>query len=113
MQVSIMRDQIKALMACGISTEKIAMIFDMSTSELYDRFGKEIATAEDEANASVAHSLYKMATSGKHPQASIFWLKSRAGWDDKSDIQINIDHNTPREEIIKRIKELESSSRVH
>jgi hypothetical protein len=103
-----MRDQIKAMIACGINPTKVAMVFDMTHSELLRSYGKEIATAEAEANATVASSLYHMATSGKHPQASIFWLKSRAGWKDNPEIIVNIDHNTPREEIVNRIKELES-----
>lgn len=107
-----MEQKIKALIACGVEPEKIAMIFDLSIGDLHKHYGKAIATAEAEANVAVAQSLYKMATSGKHPQASIFWMKARAGWDDKAEIQVNIDHHTPREEIINRIKELEQEA-VH
>ena len=108
-----MENKIKALMACGVEPAKIAMILDMTHGQLMQRYGKAIATAEAEANAGVAQTLYKMATSGKHPQASIFWLKARAGWDDKAElIEQLLDHNTPREEILKRIKELETGA-VH
>lgn len=108
-----MKGQIKALIACGIEPSKVAQIFDLTQSQLYSRYAKEIATAEAEANVAVAQSLFKMATSGKHPQASIFWMKARAGWDDKSDlIEDSLNHKTPREEIIKRIQELEQSAEV-
>ena len=103
-----MREQIQAMAACGIEPTKIAMVFGLTSSELFDKYGTEIATAESEANAAVAVSLYHMATSGKHPQASIFWLKSRANWKDNAEVVVNIDHNTPREEIIERINELEA-----
>jgi hypothetical protein len=33
-----------------------------------------------EANAQVAQSLYQQAISGKNTAATIFWLKTRAGW---------------------------------
>ena len=32
------------------------------------------------ANLTVARTLFEMATSGKHPAATFFWLKTRAGW---------------------------------
>ena len=103
-----MNEQIKVMAACGIEPNKIAMVFGLTLSELLDGYGQELATAESEANATVAVSLYHMATSGKHPQASIFWLKSRANWKDNAEVIVNIDHNTPREEIIERINELEA-----
>jgi len=102
-----MKEQIKVMAACGIEPQKIALVFGLTMSELFDEYGQELATAESEANATVAVSLYHMATSGRHPQASIFWLKSRANWKDDADIIVNIDHNTPREEILERIHELE------
>ena len=36
--------------------------------------------AAAEANAQVAQSLYQQAISGKNTAATIFWLKTRAGW---------------------------------
>jgi len=107
-----MREQIKAMAACGIEPQKIALVFNLTHSELFENYATELATAESEATAAVASSLYHMATSGKHPQASIFWLKSRANWKDNPEVVVNIDHNTPREDIIKRIKELEGSTEV-
>jgi hypothetical protein len=38
------------------------------------------AVRSTEANAQVAQSLYQQATSGKKTAATIFWLKTRAGW---------------------------------
>jgi hypothetical protein len=31
----------------------------------------------------VAQTLYNMAISGQHPIATLFWLKSRAGWTER------------------------------
>lgn len=107
-------NKIKALVACGVESDKIAMILDMTQGEFLTKYGKYVATAEAEANATVAQTLFKLATSGKHPQASIFWMKARAGWDDKSElVEQLLDHTTPREDIIKRINELEAQGVKH
>ena len=33
-----------------------------------------------EANTQVAQTMFRMATSGKSPASTMFWLKCRAGW---------------------------------
>jgi hypothetical protein len=33
-----------------------------------------------EANFAVIQTMYAMATSGRHPMASLYWLTNRAGW---------------------------------
>lgn len=100
--------KIQTMAACGMEADKIALVLDIPHGELLQKFGNYIQTAEAEANAEVARSLYKSAVSGKSPQAAIFWLKSRAGWKDQDVVIENITLDTPREEIIKRIQELES-----
>ena len=37
-----MRDQIKAMIACGINPTKVAMVFDMTHSELLRSYGKQM-----------------------------------------------------------------------
>ena len=46
-----------------------------------------MVTGSVKANSSVAQSLYKMATSGKCPASTMFWLKCRAGWRETSVIE--------------------------
>jgi hypothetical protein len=75
------RRTVKSLSAYGIKQEEIAQMVGLrSTKSLRKHFRQELDRGAIEATAQVAQTLYKMATSGKHPAASIFWLKTRAGW---------------------------------
>jgi hypothetical protein len=56
------------------------MVDIRSTKSLRKHFRKELDRGAIEATAKVGQTLYQMATSGKHPAATIFWLKTRAGW---------------------------------
>jgi len=84
--------QIQSMAACGIDSEKIALALNIPHGELLEKYKNEVELAESLANAEVAKTLYKMATSGKSPQAAIFWLKSRANWEERVaiDVETNI-----------------------
>src|SRR5215469_5839474 len=78
------RQKVKALSAMGTPQEQIAnMIGCRSQKTLRKYFRKELDAGALEANYNVGKTLYAMATSGKDPVATIFWLKSRAGWQDR------------------------------
>lgn len=89
--MQVTKEQVNMLLACGVEPEKAAAILGMPIENFRNSFAFEIETAEQLANAKVAKSLYRMATSGKHPQASIFWLKSRADW--KETVDLSVDTN--------------------
>ena len=75
------RRTVKSLSAYGITQEEIATMVDLrSAKSLRKHFRQELDRGAIEATAQVSQTLYKMATSGKHPAATIFWLKTRAGW---------------------------------
>jgi hypothetical protein len=59
----------------------------ISVPTLEKYYREELDTGLDIANAKVAETLFEMATSGKVPSATYFWLKTRAKWreTDKSD----------------------------
>jgi hypothetical protein len=76
------RATVKALAGYGITQPKIARVLGIHDETLRDKFRDELDTAETEANAQVAQSLFQMATKGKNVAAAIFWLKTRAGWRD-------------------------------
>jgi hypothetical protein len=50
-------------------------------------FAEELANGRLHANAKVAQSLFRKAISG-NPACMIFWLKTRAGWREKMDIEV-------------------------
>jgi hypothetical protein len=75
------RRLVKSLSACGVQHEQIGRRIDIrSAKTLRKHFREELDAGALEANTSVVQTLYKMATSGKHPMATMFWLKCRAGW---------------------------------
>ena len=81
------RKWVEAMSGYGIPEAEIARMLgengiDLKT--LHRQFRRELDTGGTKANVNVAQSLYRTATSGKHPGASMFWLKCRAGWRETS-----------------------------
>jgi hypothetical protein len=74
------RRLVKMLSGFGIPQEDIAMRLEISPHTLRKQFRKELDCGAVDANAQVANALYKMATSGKCPAATIFWAKTRNRW---------------------------------
>lgn len=76
------RAQVKLMAAMGISELEIALVIGISAPTLRKHFFDELAVGHVEANAKVAHSLFRMATDKDKPNvtAAIFWLKCRSGW---------------------------------
>src|SRR5580704_12467723 len=73
--------KVRAMAALGIRQEEIALILGLrSPKTLRRHFREELDRAAPEANARVAQTLFQQATSGNNTTATIFWLKSRAGW---------------------------------
>jgi hypothetical protein len=78
------RRLVKPLAAFGIRHDEIAKMINVrSPKTLRKHFRVELDRGAAEANSSVAQALYKMAVSGEHPAATLFWLKCRAGWKER------------------------------
>jgi len=78
------RRLVKSLSAFGVPQEQIARRIGIrSNKTLRKHFREELDRGTLEANTNVAQTLYKMATSGKDAIATLFWLKSRAGWKER------------------------------
>ncbi len=75
------------LAASGIPYRIIAKALKTSESELSSRFKDVLADAREQANGAVAETLFKMATSGRQPAATFFWMKTRAGWKETNVIE--------------------------
>jgi len=75
------RKIVKSMSAYGVRQEEIATSLGLrSTKTLRKYFREDLDRGAIEAKAQVLQTLYKMATSGKCPAATIFWVKSRLGW---------------------------------
>lgn len=82
------RKMVRMMAACGIDQEQIAARIGIrSTKTLRKHYRDDLDRGAVDANTMVGQSLFKMATSGDHPVAAIFWLKSRAGWKDHREFE--------------------------
>jgi glucose-6-phosphate isomerase len=94
------RAQVSALKSYGITHEEIGRFLDISHDTLTFHYSRELATAETNANAEVARSLFRKATKKEDVTAMIFWLKTRAGWRDKDK------EDDTNEKILEEVKKL-------
>ena len=84
------KKNVEAMSAYGIDEEKIARTIgergiDPKTLRKYFRYQLDVGATK--ANSAVAQTAYQMATSGKCPAATMFWLKCRAGWKETNVLQ--------------------------
>lgn len=76
------RSEVKAFAMVGTPQDEIAKYIGVDRKTLTKHYRHELDTAMTVANAKVAQSLFQQATGG-NTSAAIFWLKVRAGWQDK------------------------------
>jgi hypothetical protein len=81
------RRMAESLAGCGTPQEGIASIMDIDPKTLRKHFRRELDCGAAKANAQVANTLFKMATSGKCAPATIFWAKTRNGWRETSRVE--------------------------
>jgi hypothetical protein len=70
----------KTMATCGMKQEDIATALNIrSAKTLRKHYRQELKLGAIEATTHVARTLYQMATSGKCPPATTFWL-NKNGW---------------------------------
>jgi hypothetical protein len=74
--------QVEAMAALGFSDEEIAVALNLRPGQVRHYYAGELEVAPVKANMQVAKAFYDVAKSGKNWQASLSWLKARAGWKD-------------------------------
>ena len=74
------RGQVKLLAAVGIDLHNIARWFHVSEKTLLKYYREELFRGPMEANAKVGKTLLEMATNGNSPVATLFYLRTRAGY---------------------------------
>ena len=78
------RRMVKSLAGCGLKQEHIASLLGLaSTTTLRKHFREELERGPVEPHANVRRTLFKLATSGRNPGATMYWLKTRARWSEK------------------------------
>lgn len=85
------KKQVQVMAAMGLTQKQMARIMGLGVDSLIKFYKEEVEAGADVLNAEVAGTLYRMATSGKEPAATFFWLKTRAGWRERQDINLTID----------------------
>ncbi len=81
------RRAVKAMSGYGVPQEDIATVIRCDRKTLTLHFREELDLGMAEANSLVGQSLFRMATSG-NVSAAIFWLKARAGWREKHQVEV-------------------------
>ncbi len=82
------RAEVQALSGFGVREDEIAAYVGISAPTLRRHYRTELDTGHVRANVAVARSLFKQATEG-NVAAAIFWMKARAGWREKHEVDIN------------------------
>lgn len=73
------RKTVETMAGYGMPHEDIALFLDVSGNTLTKYYGRELKMGRVKANSKVTQGLFQQAMAG-NTTASIFWLKTRAGW---------------------------------
>jgi hypothetical protein len=96
------RKQVEAMASYGIPQEDIARVIGCDSKTLRKHCRDELDTGETKANALVAQNLFRKATGEGRESvtAAIFWLKTRARWTEKVELQHSGDANNPVRQVV-------------
>jgi DNA-binding XRE family transcriptional regulator len=84
------RRLVRALSGFGITQDDIAKHVGIDPKTLRKHYREELDRGSIEATAKVAQSLFQMATTGKNVAAAIFWMKARAHWKEKHEVEHSV-----------------------
>lgn len=82
------RAQVEALSGYGVRQDEIALYLDIDPKTLRSHYREQLDKGTVKANVAVARSLHKQAVEG-NVAAAIFWLKSRAGFREKHEVEVS------------------------
>lgn len=75
------------LASSGVPHRIIAEVLKTSETTLRARFPHELAEAKALCNCQVIQTAFRMATSGRVPAMTMFWLKTQAHWRETTHIE--------------------------
>tara|TARA_R100001015_G_C4600646_1_gene155590 strand:+ start:91 stop:474 length:384 start_codon:yes stop_codon:yes gene_type:complete len=106
---------VQQLSGIGVTHDMICSIATISKPTLYKYYDEELKLGKAQSTVTVANNLYRMATgNGKEAlTASIFWLKTQAGWKETDVVEINnvSDENDRFKELLGKIRESKLSKK--
>ena len=89
------RRTVRAMAGFGVPQDDIALVLRTTSRTMRKWFRDELDVAAVEANARVAQCLFQQATTPGSIAATIFWLKARAGWREKQQVEVTGPNSTP------------------
>ncbi len=100
------RRQVTVLAGLGMKHQQIASLVGVhSTTTLRKHFRSELLAGPVKAAMKVRRTLYEMATSGQNQVATMFWLKTRAGWSEKGKEPETVEtRKRPRQMIVRFVE---------
>jgi hypothetical protein len=87
-------EMVKRLCLAGVSQEQMATVLGICKDTMYKNYKDELEQTEPKAIAVVAGKLYQKCLQG-NLTAMIFYLKTRAGWREKSSIELTGENGKP------------------
>ncbi|WP_431285596.1 hypothetical protein ACQW02_12670 [Humitalea sp. 24SJ18S-53] len=94
------RRLVHAMAGFGIPQADIATHLKVDAKTLRLHFREELDRGSIDATAKVAQSLFHMATAGKNVAAAIFWMKARAGWREKHQVEVTGADGAPLQPLV-------------
>ena len=82
------RRTVRAMAGFGVPHDGIAILLEIDPKTLRRHFRRELDRGSVEATAKVAQTLFQLATVDRNVGAAIFWMKARAGWREKHEVEV-------------------------
>lgn len=80
--------EVSVMAALGLEPNEIALVLNIDPKILKRFYGRELGVSNKISNLVVARKALEMASSGRFPDMTKFWLKSRAGWKETSGLEL-------------------------
>lgn len=88
------RALVNALISHGVPVDEVAAYLGVARRTVQNHFKEELTRGKINANLRVSKKLFDAAMDG-NTTAQIFWLKARAGWSDRSQVELSGPEGTP------------------
>ena len=82
------RNQVEVLAGFGLPQTQIAVLLGCDPKTLRKHFEHELSVGDAKATAKIAQTLFNKAVAGD-TASLIFWLKARAGWREKHEVELS------------------------